>query len=309
MNRKKGFTLIELLVVIAIIALLVGLLLPALAKARRNAATMKDSAQQREIHQAFLTWAGANKGKLPTPGLINREPADFMTGVGGAPINMPGIGPETFAFNYTGPLYSSMIAQEYFNTDIVIGPTEANPIVVEDIDYDFSEYNPGDDSYWDPKFDVQIWGEPGLGFFCNTSYAHQAICGDRSTLKWRDTQDSTYPILGTRGPKDGAPPGDPKYDQSPTLLLHGSKRLWVGNVVFSDNHTDSIENFFPAQTTYEPPDGTEGPVKDNIYVAEFEYPPAPQEDARAAPDSWLVISLFADQDGVWVIEEHDALLN
>ncbi|MHC4909924.1 MAG: type II secretion system protein, partial [Planctomycetota bacterium] len=88
MTRKRGFTLIELLVVIAIIALLIGLLLPALAKAQRNAKSMKDQAQIKQIHQTFLVFAADNKGRLPLPGLIDRLP-DQYTG-----LNVPGVGPE-----------------------------------------------------------------------------------------------------------------------------------------------------------------------------------------------------------------------
>jgi hypothetical protein len=265
---------------------------------------MKDATQIKEIHKSFLTFAQGNKGKLPIPGLIDRGQYD-QQGIPGLG-EIPGYGPEEFSENNTQNLYSSMIAQEYFNTDILIGPTEINPIVVEDLDYDFAMYSPADDNYWDPEFEMNIWAEPGQGFFANASYAHEAICGDRKTLKWRDTQDSTYPMIGTRGVEDGVQAGDPKHDQSPTLQLHGTKKQWIGNVVFSDNHTDQIQNFYPAQTTYEPIDGSTGPIKDNIFVAEFEDHPT---GAKAAPDSWLVISIYASQQGDWVLEQFDALIN
>ncbi len=69
-RTKRGFTLIELLVVIAIIALLIGLLLPALAKAQQNAKSLKDKSQIRQVHTAMIIHSQDNRDKLPTPGLV-----------------------------------------------------------------------------------------------------------------------------------------------------------------------------------------------------------------------------------------------
>lgn len=59
--RARGFTLIELLVVIAIIALLVGLLLPALSKAREAARTVVCEANVKQIALGFTSYAADYK--------------------------------------------------------------------------------------------------------------------------------------------------------------------------------------------------------------------------------------------------------
>ncbi len=65
MKRKDGFTLVELLVVIGVIALLIAILMPALAKARRSAKDISCASNVRQVATGVMLYSTEFRGYLP----------------------------------------------------------------------------------------------------------------------------------------------------------------------------------------------------------------------------------------------------
>lgn len=76
--RRHAFTLVELLAVVAIVAVLLALLMPALAAARRQVGDVHCASNERQLCVALLAYATANKGRFPSNELTDQRNATWL---------------------------------------------------------------------------------------------------------------------------------------------------------------------------------------------------------------------------------------
>jgi len=281
-NRKNAFTLIELLVVIAIIALLIGILLPALGQAKKRANSLKDSTQIRSIMQGLVVFAGNNRDNYPLPSRIDRND---KTIVSATPADAQ-------KKNTTGNIFSILISQGVIEAGICYSPIElGNYEEYKEYEFDAPTGSPinGDVSQalWDPNFKAtpndyganngNLGGSSGgassipgyadlPGGF---SYAHTPPFAFRRP-QWANTFDALEPALSNRGPvyeldgsgeqgtwdlydDGGTATGDgqtPLGLSSVTLAMNGNKASWAGNIGFNDSHVAFFTEPNPTQVIW-----------------------------------------------------------
>ncbi len=117
----RGFTLIEILVVIGIIGVLIGLLIPALGAAQRQARRMQSGNQARNIHQAMLRFADGNGQFFPG---VN-DKGVFVTKQTDSTIDSTG--PNPIGATVQGR-YELLLDGEFLTPETLISPLDENKI-------------------------------------------------------------------------------------------------------------------------------------------------------------------------------------
>ena len=244
----RGHSLIGLVVTLGCMALLAAVILPSLRSSitgdgratPSSAWGMQDQIQIQSIVRAMITDAMAGRDTF----IIPSELCDY--------------GREED--NTTASFWSAMVMERLVSPKHLVAPGDRG--WVERIErYDYSVYDPREGVCWDSMFSAD------LDDVSNVSYAHMPLLRERLDRWWHGEAGGTFPIIGSRGPRDGDP-----AEASFTLDDDGQWRGWVcrsdGSIEWHEHTTigahwrrrggPSTDNLFRIDDVYDDDDAMLG---------------------------------------------------
>jgi type II secretory pathway pseudopilin PulG len=234
-----GFTLAELLAVVIVVVVFAAVFIVPNAGRRTGCGNRqsRDSTQVRGLHHGLVTWAQSNKDQYPLPSAVDVNNVT-VADIGGAK-------------DHTANILSMLVYNGTISTELLISPAEASGTIRLKDDYEFETPKAAVDpakALWDPSLSADF---TRVG---NISYAHMLPSGPRLSA-WGNSGGATAgvgvlsegrAVLGNRGPEiasvkqnpDGTAIPTVANPKSTTLMIHGSRSKWEGNVAFEDNHVE-----------------------------------------------------------------------